>query len=88
MTILVGYLADRANQRGVFNMATSLLGVVGFAMLLLASSTGRPAVVAYAAVFLAAMGIYPCVPNTVTWVANNVEGVYKRGVTLGFVIGL
>lgn len=33
------------------------------------------------------MGIYPCIPNTISWTANNVEGVYKRGITLGFVIG-
>lgn len=32
-------------------------------------------------------GIYPCVANTITWSANNVEGLYKRGVTIGFVIG-
>lgn len=33
------------------------------------------------------MGIYPAVANTISWTANNVEGVYKRGITLGFVIG-
>jgi DMSO reductase anchor subunit len=33
------------------------------------------------------MGIYPLIANTITWVANNTEGVYKRGVVLGFVIG-
>ena len=33
------------------------------------------------------MGIYPCIANTIVWTANNVEGVYKRGITLGFVIG-
>jgi hypothetical protein len=33
------------------------------------------------------VGIYPCVANTIVWAANNSEGVYKRGVTLGFVIG-
>lgn len=27
------------------------------------------------------------IANTITWASNNVEGVYKRGVTLGFVIG-
>jgi hypothetical protein len=27
------------------------------------------------------------IPITISWVANNVEGVYKRGITLGFVIG-
>ena len=33
------------------------------------------------------MGIYPCIANTITWSANNAEGVYKRGIQLGFVIG-
>jgi len=42
--------------------------------------------VAYAGTFLGAIGIYPCIANTITWVGNNVEGVYKRGVTLGTVI--
>lgn len=34
-----------------------------------------------------ALGIYPTIANTISWCANNVEGVYKRGVTLGIVIG-
>ncbi|RYP23347.1 hypothetical protein DL767_008843 [Monosporascus sp. MG133] len=41
----------------------------------------------YAGTFLGAAGIYPCISNTITWMANNIEGVYKRGVVLGFVIG-
>ena len=45
------------------------------------------AAIQYAGTFLGALGIYPCIANTITWVANNVEGVYKRGVVLGFVIG-
>ncbi|KAG0138353.1 major facilitator superfamily domain-containing protein, partial [Tuber indicum] len=83
LTILVGWRADRSNRRGVFNIATSLLGVAGFSILLGSNS----AALSYVAVFLGALGIYPCIPNTITWVSNNVEGVYKRGVTLGFVIG-
>jgi MFS family permease len=43
--------------------------------------------VQYAGTFLGALGIYPCIANTISWASNNVEGVYKRGVTLGFVIG-
>ena len=64
-------------------MGMPLVGIAGFAMLL--GSTDPH--VKYAGVFLGAMGIYPCIPNTISWAANNVEGVYKRGVTLGFVIG-
>ncbi|KAL0475104.1 major facilitator superfamily domain-containing protein [Neurospora intermedia] len=82
-TVVIGYIADRTRQRGLCNILVSLIGVAGFAMLLASNS---PAV-QYAGVFLGALGIYPCISNTVTWMANNVEGVYKRGVVLGFVIG-
>ena len=43
--------------------------------------------VRYAGTFLGALGIYPCISNTIVWVSNNTEGVYKRGITMGFVIG-
>lgn len=43
--------------------------------------------VRYAGTFLGALGIYPCVANTIVWTSNNTEGVYKRGITMGFVIG-
>lgn len=64
-------------------MGISLLGISGFS-LLLASRNIR---LSYAATFLGALGIYPCIPNTISWISNNVEGTYKRGVTLGVVIG-
>lgn len=64
-------------------MACSLIGAVGFAMLLSGSS---PAV-QYVGTFLGAMGIYPTIPNTISWVANNFEGVYKRGIAIGIVNG-
>jgi nitrate/nitrite transporter NarK len=101
VTVAVGFIADRTGQRGTClcspislasrltarlgycNMVMSLFGIVGFAMLL---GSGTPHV-QYAGTFLGAMGIYPCIPNTITWTANNVEGVYKRGIALGFVIG-
>ncbi|RYP55605.1 hypothetical protein DL769_010113 [Monosporascus sp. CRB-8-3] len=70
-------------QRGVYNILVSSLGIAGFAMLL-GSSNPR---VKYAGTFLGAAGIYPCISNTITWMANNIEGVYKRGVVLRFVIG-
>ncbi|KPI45795.1 putative transporter [Cyphellophora attinorum] len=77
------YIADRTGKRGYCNMFMSLFGIIGFAMLL---GSGDPHV-QYAGTFLGAMGIYPCIPNTISWTANNVEGVYKRGISLGFVIG-
>lgn len=83
VTIAVGFAADRTRQRGIYNIVFSLIGVVGFAMLL---STTQPHI-QYAGTFLGAIGIYPCIANTISWVSNNIEGVYKRGIVLGFVIG-
>lgn len=83
LTIAVGFWSDRLKRRGVFNMGCALVGCVGFIMLM---ATTNPAV-QYVGTFLGACGIYPSISLTIAWVANNVEGVYKRGIVLGFVIG-
>lgn len=83
LTVGIGWFADKTKKRGWCNIFVSLLGVLGFSLL-----TGvENANVKYAATFLGALGIYPCIANTIVWTANNTEGVYKRGVTLGIVIG-
>lgn len=83
LTIAIGFIADRTHRRGLCNILVSMLGIVGFGMLL----GSQDPHVKYAGTFLGALGIYPCIANTITWVSNNIEGVYKRGVVLGFVIG-
>jgi MFS family permease len=82
-TIAVGYYADRTRNRGLCNIVMSLVGMTGFAMLI---GSQNPHV-QYAGVYLGAMGIYPTIANTIAWCSNNIEGVYKRGVVLGIVIG-
>lgn len=83
VTIYVGIYSDRIKQRGLFNLMAAPVGLAGFVMLV---SSTNPAV-QYTGCFLGALGIYPSIPITISWVANNVEGVYKRGITLGMVIG-
>ncbi|KAL1631980.1 hypothetical protein SLS56_004185 [Neofusicoccum ribis] len=83
LTVFIGWLADRTRMRGYCNIGVSFFGIIGFSMLLGSTDPN----VKYAGTFLGALGIYPCVANTISWASNNVEGVYKRGVTLGFVIG-
>ncbi|KAH8811337.1 MFS nicotinic acid transporter-like protein [Xylogone sp. PMI_703] len=83
LTVSIGYTADRTKQRGLCNIFVSFFGIAGFAMLLGSQHPG----VKYAGTFLGALGIYPCISNTISWISNNTEGVYKRGVVLGIVIG-
>ena len=83
MTVFIGWFADRTRLRGWANIAVSFMGCVGFAMLL---GSDNPKI-KYAGTFLGAAGIYPTVSNTLTWASNNVEGVYKRGVMVGIVVG-
>ncbi|KAF1949030.1 MFS general substrate transporter [Byssothecium circinans] len=83
MTVFIGWLADRTKWRGYCNMAVALMGCVGFAMLLGSKNVH----VQYAGTFLGAAGIYPTVPNTLSWASNNVEGSLKRGVMVGIVVG-
>ena len=83
MTIVVGFWSDKSGKRAIFNICCAPVSMTGFIMLI---ASHNPAV-QYAGAFLGALGIYPAISLTIAWVANNVEGVYKRGIVLGFVIG-
>ncbi|KAJ3550419.1 hypothetical protein NM688_g5080 [Phlebia brevispora] len=82
VTCAVGVVADRYGQRGLINMIFSCIGLAGYIILI----ASRNAALSYFGVYLAACGIYPNIPNTIAWVSNNVEGSYKRSVTLAMVI--
>ncbi|KAK1959993.1 major facilitator superfamily transporter [Colletotrichum sublineola] len=83
LTVTVGVIADRTRWRGYCNIATVVIGIVGF-VLLIASSNPQ---IQYAGTFLGAAGIYPTISNTLSWVINNTEGSLKRAFVLGMVVG-
>ncbi|KAG6841931.1 hypothetical protein C0991_005111 [Blastosporella zonata] len=64
---------------------SALFGIGLVAYIILIAS--KNAALSYFAVYLAVSAIYPIIPNSVAWVASNVEGTYKRSVTLGIAIG-
>jgi len=78
----VGFLADRHGNRGYFTIGFFCIAAAGYIILIVS----RSAALSYFAVYLAACGIYPLIPNIIAWVSNNVEGSYKRSVTLAMVI--
>ncbi|KAL1747872.1 major facilitator superfamily domain-containing protein [Schizophyllum fasciatum] len=83
VTCIVGFCADRYGHRGLFNIGFFILGAVGYIILIVS----RSGALSYVGVYLAACGIYPNIPNTIAWMSNNVEGSYKRSVSLAMVIG-
>ncbi|KAK0202559.1 MFS general substrate transporter [Desarmillaria ectypa] len=82
VTCLVGFFADRWGRRGYFNLMFLSLGAAGYVVLI----NSKSAALSYFAVYLATCGIYPVIPNTIAWMSNNVEGSYKRSVSLAMVI--
>ncbi|KAK6357634.1 hypothetical protein TWF718_001942 [Orbilia javanica] len=83
-TLIVALIADRTAQRGLCSIFTCLFAILGFFLLLF----GKNVAMKYTGTFLAAIGIYPCIPNAVAWSSNNIIDPGKRGLSLGFVIGL
>ncbi|KAH9913952.1 MFS general substrate transporter [Epithele typhae] len=81
-TCAVGYITDRYGNRGYWTMGSMCVGLAGYIILI----ASRNAALSYVAVYLAAIGIYPNIPNIIAWVSNNVEGSYKRSVSLAMVI--
>lgn len=59
LTITVGWFADRTRMRGLSNMFVSVLGVIGFSMLIGSEKAG----VKYAGTFLGALGICMCLSS-------------------------
>ena len=75
------YHWDPGTDGGLGRLSFSV-GLVGYLILIVS----RNATLSYVAVYLAACGIYPTIPNIIAWVSNNVEGSYKRSVSLAMVI--
>ncbi|KAI1816434.1 major facilitator superfamily domain-containing protein [Poronia punctata] len=81
------YTTDRLQHRYAFAMAGLAVAGVGYSILLAQqhiSSLG----VKYFALFLIVSGGYATQPMTITWLANNVSGHYKRSIAAGTQIGL
>jgi hypothetical protein len=82
-TVGIGFIADRTKLRGLLNIGVVCVGIIGFIMLI---SSQNPTV-QYAGTFLGAAGIYPTIPNSLSWASNNCEGNLKRGLMIGMVVG-
>ncbi|KAF9229153.1 MFS general substrate transporter [Gyrodon lividus] len=82
VTIIVGFLGDRLGKRGYINLVLFGTGLVGYIILIASSNPS----LSYFACYLAA-SCWKSLMHHSAWMASNVEGSYKRGVTLAMAIG-
>lgn len=66
-TIATTWVADRYQQRGLTIAVLSLIGGIGYILLVTCESVG----VRYFGVFLAACGIFPSIANVLPWVLSE-----------------
>ncbi|KAJ9627538.1 hypothetical protein H2204_009577 [Knufia peltigerae] len=86
VSIFVSWCSDRFRRRGVFIASATLLGTAGYGVLI-GTDTGQNAA-KYAAVFVAAMGVFAAGPASVSWGVNNAAGASVRSVTSAYIISL
>lgn len=84
LSISVAFISEKYNRRAPFIAGFSLLGVLGYILLL---SDGKVSV-QYLGTFLTAGGIYPASALTFTWLACNVSGQVKRTIATAVQISL
>lgn len=90
LTIFWAWLSEKYRMRAPFAMMTSLLGIIGYAILIGNKDLdhSRNAGVSYVGVFFAACGVYPSVALSLVWPSNNVGGQTKRAVAAALQISI
>lgn len=83
--LMVAFGTDRLKHRYGFIVAGSLVGIVGYAILLNLSRVNVE--VRYFAAFLITIGGYMAQPVTLAWLANQMGGHYKRSMGSAIQIG-
>lgn len=68
-------------------MCSSLLAIIGYALLYATSPTYHPGV-GYAGAILAALGVFPAVPVMLAWGSGNAGASLKKAVIIGLQSGV
>ena len=63
VTVVVGFMADQTSRRTLYSIVLSVVGVIGYVILIANDPKHKPGV-SYFAIYLAAVGKYHFVPNS------------------------
>ena len=84
LTMSAAVLAEKTRLRAPFIIGSSLLGIVGYIVLITSHRSG----VSYAGTIIAASGIYSATAIVLSWPANNVSGQTKRATANGMQLSI
>ncbi|CAG8439429.1 2069_t:CDS:10 [Dentiscutata heterogama] len=76
-TVTVAILSDRRKIRGPYLILCSLVAIVGYVLLVVPSSS---IAIKYTGACVVGMGLFVCIPISITWLMNNLAGDSKRAV--------
>lgn len=79
-TVVWAHLSEKAGKRAPFAIASSIIAIIGYIILITNTSPSKKPGVSYVGTFFAAAGIYPSTALALSWPANNVSGQTKRAV--------
>ncbi|KAI1380422.1 MFS general substrate transporter [Hypoxylon crocopeplum] len=82
ITIMLGYLSDRTNKRGIFMVGVLPLSITGFAILRFSTNVTAK----YAAVFLNAIAVFGASSGFLSWGINNAGSPAVAAVAGGYMV--
>lgn len=80
--LLVGHFSDKLKVRGPFMMGGATVAIIGYIMQI---ASAEP-LTRYGGTFFVAVGVFPCGPLVMGWLANNLAPHYVRATGTGFQI--
>ncbi|KIJ14065.1 hypothetical protein PAXINDRAFT_13182 [Paxillus involutus ATCC 200175] len=85
VTILaLAHFSDKTKLRSLFIFVAQLLALFGYII----NISGAPSGVKYFGTYLCVIGSYSSSPGSISWLANNLQGKYKRAVGIALQLGL
>ncbi|ETN46978.1 uncharacterized protein HMPREF1541_01168 [Cyphellophora europaea CBS 101466] len=84
VAILVAFISDKTQRRGVYLASFTFLGIAGFSILRWYQGVNAR----YGAVYLVVIGAFPGGPGFLSWAVNNTAGPNVRAVASGYIVSL